>query len=262
MTKSPLLSFMGETFAGSSTIRAFKREQDFIQENNRQLNYNIKANRWVNSIQAWFSLRMDLISIVILSFSTVFCVLNHGSGNKIFFALLLSQILLLQDFILWTVKCFAYVEQRMVNVDRVLKMLDVPQESMEGTDEQKAFFMHRDQWPEEGRVVFNQVNLKYRPTTEVILRNLSFEVRPREKIGVVGRTGAGKSTICLFLSRIVEIASGHIMIDGVNITELPLNELRRRITVIPQVRVTSFHISRTLICSLGPFVSILTQKGP
>ena len=99
------------------------------------MNYNIKANRWVNSIQAWFSLRMDLISIVILSFSTVFCVLNHGSGNKIFFALLLSQILLLQDFILWTVKCFAYVEQRMVNVDRVLKMLDVPQESMEGTDE-------------------------------------------------------------------------------------------------------------------------------
>ena len=69
----------------------------------------------------------------------------------------------------------------------------------------------------------------------MILRNLTFEVKPREKIGVVGRTGAGKSTICLSLSRIVEIASGHIMIDGVNITELPLNELRRRITVIPQV---------------------------
>ena len=110
MTKSPLLSFMGETFAGSSTIRAFKREQDFIQENNKQLNYNIKANRWSNSIQAWFSLRMDLISIVILAFSTFFCVLHHSSGNKVFYAMLLSQILLLQDFILWTVKCFAIVE--------------------------------------------------------------------------------------------------------------------------------------------------------
>jgi ABC-type multidrug transport system fused ATPase/permease subunit len=106
--------------------------------------------------------------------------------------------------------------------------------------------MHRDQWPEDGRVVFNSVNLKYRPTTEVILRNLTFEVRPREKIGVVGRTGAGKSTICLSLSRIVEIASGQIMIDGVNITELPLNEVRRRITVIPQVRFASFNI-------LGPY---------
>ena len=75
--------------------------------------------------------------------------------------------------------------------------------------------------------------MKYRPNTEVILRDLSFEVRPREKIGVVGRTGAGKSTICLSLSRIVEIANGTIKIDGINISDLPLNEVRRRITVIP-----------------------------
>jgi ABC-type multidrug transport system fused ATPase/permease subunit len=95
-------------------------------------------------------------------------------------------------------------------------------------------FVHRDQWPEEGKIVFDNVNLRYRPNTEIILRDLSFEVKPREKIGVVGRTGAGKSTICLSLSRIVEIASGTINIDGVNISDLPLNELRRRITVIPQ----------------------------
>ena len=93
--------------------------------------------------------------------------------------------------------------------------------------------MHRDQWPEEGKIVFDKVNLRYRPNTEIILRDLSFEVKPREKIGVVGRTGAGKSTICLSLSRIVEIASGSINIDGVNISDLPLNELRKRITVIP-----------------------------
>lgn len=67
------------------------------------------------------------------------------------------------------------------------------------------------------------------------MRDLTFDVKPREKIGVVGRTGAGKSTICLSLSRIVEIADGCITVDGVNITDLPLNELRRRITVIPQV---------------------------
>jgi ATP-binding cassette, subfamily C (CFTR/MRP), member 1 len=176
---------------------------------------------------------MDLISITILSFSTFFCVLTKDSGNKVFFALLLTYILMLNDFILWTVKCFASVEQKMVNVDRCLKMLDVPQESMKGTEEQKFFFVHRDQWPEEGKIVFDKVNLRYRPNTEIILRDLSFEVKPREKIGVVGRTGAGKSTICLSLSRIVEIASGSINIDGVNITDLPLNELRRRITVIP-----------------------------
>ena len=82
--------------------------------------------------------------------------------------------------------------------------------------------------------------MKYRPNTEVILRDLSFEVRPREKIGEVGRTGAGKSTICLSLSRIVEIANGTIKVDGINISDLPLNEVRRRITVIPQVFVLIF----------------------
>jgi ABC-type multidrug transport system fused ATPase/permease subunit len=126
MTKSPLLSFIGETFNGKSTIRAFKRQKDFIRENNAQLNYNIKANRWSNSVQAWFSLRIDLISITILSFSTIFCVLTKDAGNKVFFALLLTYILLLNDFILWTVKCFTAVEKMMVNVDRCLKILDVP----------------------------------------------------------------------------------------------------------------------------------------
>jgi ATP-binding cassette subfamily C (CFTR/MRP) protein 1 len=110
MTKSPLLSFMGETFTGKSTIRAFKRQSDFIRDNNEQLNYNIKANRWSNSVQTWFSLKLDLISITILTFSTFFCVLTRDSGNKVFFALLLTYILILNDYILWTVKCFASVE--------------------------------------------------------------------------------------------------------------------------------------------------------
>ena len=78
------------------------------------------------------------------------------------------------------------------------------------------------------------MSLKYRPTTETVLHQLSFNVQKGEKIGVVGRTGAGKSTICLSISRIVEIFEGKIEIDGVNIQDIPLEELRRRITVIPQ----------------------------
>lgn len=76
--------------------------------------------------------------------------------------------------------------------------------------------------------------MKYRPTTETVLRNLTFEIKAGEKIGVVGRTGAGKSTICLSLSRIVEIAGGRILVDGLDIASLPINEVRKRITVIPQ----------------------------
>jgi ATP-binding cassette subfamily C (CFTR/MRP) protein 1 len=92
----------------------------------------------------------------------------------------------------------------------------------------------RKAWPERGVVEFRDVELRYRPNTETVLRGLSFEVKGGEKIGVVGRTGAGKSTICLALSRIVEVLRGQILIDGVDIARLPIKQVRRRITVIPQ----------------------------
>ena len=83
-------------------------------------------------------------------------------------------------------------------------------------------------------IEFKNVNLRYRPGTEIVLKNLSFSTQPGEKIGVVGRTGAGKSTICLSMSRIVEVLEGQILIDNVEIGSLDLDYLRSRITVIPQ----------------------------
>ena len=90
----------------------------------------------------------------------------------------------------------------MVGADRCMKMLEVPQERMDGEVE-----VEHD-WPNQGKLEFQKVKLRYRPDTEVVLNKLSFEVKPGEKIGVVGRTGAGKSTICLAISRIVEIFEG------------------------------------------------------
>jgi ABC-type multidrug transport system fused ATPase/permease subunit len=93
---------------------------------------------------------------------------------------------------------------------------------------------NRPNWPENGHVEFEDVHLKYRPTTEVVLHGLSFDVQPGEKIGIVGRTGAGKSTITLAMSRIVEIFKGKISIDGVDIQNISLSKLRSSITIIPQ----------------------------
>ena len=83
-------------------------------------------------------------------------------------------------------------------------------------------------------MVFKDVVLRYRPTTDIVLNNLTFEIQPGEKIGVVGRTGAGKSTICLAIGRIVEIEEGKILIDGIDIRKVDLAYLRSCITVIPQ----------------------------
>jgi len=92
----------------------------------------------------------------------------------------------------------------------------------------------RTEWPEKGQIKFENVILKYRPNTDIVLKDLSFTVEPGEKIGVVGRTGAGKSTISLSLSRIVEIVGGYIYIDGVDIRDVDLEVLRSKVTIIPQ----------------------------
>jgi len=106
-------------------------------------------------------------------------------------------------------------------------------------------------------VEFKNVFLRYRPGTEIVLNNLSFKVEPGTKVGVVGRTGAGKSTICLSLSRIVELERGSIEIDGVNIAEIDLQKVREKVTVIPQ-DPTLFE--GTLRFNLDPFGNISDER--
>lgn len=96
-----------------------------------------------------------------------------------------------------------------------------------------TFKRQHPDWPSQGEITFQNVMLKYRPNTDVVLNDLSFKVEAGEKIGVVGRTGAGKSTICLSMSRIVEIIGGQIFIDDVDIKDVQIEHLRSCITIIP-----------------------------
>ena len=130
----------------------------------------------------------------------------------------------------------------MVSVQRLMDLDDIPREQ-EG---QPAI----SGWPSNGKVEFKNVQLKYRPTTELVLRGLNFDVEPGTKVGVVGRTGAGKSTISLALSRIVELCGGKILIDGQDISQIDLNLVREKITLIAQ-DPTLF--SGTLRYNLDPF---------
>ena len=121
------------------------------------------------------------------------------------------------------------IEKLMVNAQRCMLLTQVEQER-ESNDKVEG----RPDWPEKGEIQFKDVDLKYRPTTEMVLNKLSFDIKSHEKVGIVGRTGSGKSTICISISRIVELFAGQITIDGVDISKVNLNHLRSRITVIPQ----------------------------
>ena len=125
----------------------------------------------------------------------------------------------------------------MVGAARCLNLLKIPHEKETQMNQTKEEISQCgkeiESWPKEGTIEFEKVNMRYRPSTDIVLKNLSFKISDGQKIGIVGRTGAGKSTISNVLSRIIEIEGGDITIDGVNIKNLNLDYLRKKITVIP-----------------------------
>lgn len=213
-TKSPLLSHMSETQSGSSTIRAFERQKSFETTNNKFLNDNINSTLMMSAVNSYFSVRLDLVSCLITLVLTISCVVLRDEANPIMLSLLLTYSLNIQIYLYSLLRWYMNLESQMVICTRCLKFKDVVQERDDGD----ASLLHdRPHWPERGKVVVRNARLRYRPDTEEVLRGISFEVMPNEKVGIVGRTGAGKSTICLGLSRIVEIHGGSIEIDGINI---------------------------------------------
>jgi ABC-type multidrug transport system fused ATPase/permease subunit len=119
------------------------------------------------------------------------------------------------------------IESKMVSIKRCLKLLEIPQEKLDQPRHEDA------SWPQKGEIQFKDVELKYRPDTELVLKKCSVKMNGGHKIGIVGRTGAGKSTLSLALTRIVEKMAGNILIDGVDISEINIKQVREKITIIP-----------------------------
>jgi ATP-binding cassette subfamily C (CFTR/MRP) protein 1 len=177
----------------------------------------------------YFKLRLNMSACSFVTLICFICIYEADYVSPILLGLLLTYSMGIQYNLTVLINIHAGIEKLMVNAERCMIMTKVPQEL-----ESEEMLSLRPEWPEKGEIEFREVNLKYRPTTEMVLNNLSFIVKPNEKIGIVGRTGSGKSTICISISRIVELFSGKIFIDGVDISTLNLNYLRSKITVIPQ----------------------------
>ena len=120
----------------------------------------------------------------------------------------------------------------MVSFERCLKITKLPQEA--DMRREVPLDENGDKWVTSGKIVFDNFSARYRPNTDYVLKDVNIEISPGEKIGVVGRAGAGKSTLCLAICRFLEPSYGHIEIDGINISDVGLADLRDNITVIPQ----------------------------
>ncbi|XP_068990929.1 multidrug resistance-associated protein 1 isoform X6 [Neodiprion pinetum] len=246
VSRSPIYSHFGESVTGAPTIRAYGLQDRFIAESESRVDFNqvcyypsVIANRWL-------AIRLEMVGNLIIFFAALFSVLPKedltagGVGFSLSYALQITQTLN------WLVRMTSDVETNIVAVERIKEYGETPQEAPWEIPNCSP----PADWPSEGRVEFRDYKVRYREGLDLVLKGLTFTVNGGEKVGIVGRTGAGKSSLTLSLFRIIEAAGGKIFIDGLDISQMGLHALRSRLTIIPQDPVL---FSGTLRLNLDPF---------
>ncbi|KAM0271868.1 hypothetical protein ACHAQH_008953 [Verticillium albo-atrum] len=221
-----------EALVGASTIRAYGREKHYVSGIHCAIDDMDGAYFLTFANQRWLSLRLDNLGNI-LSFTTgVLVVTTTFVVPPSITGLILSYSLSLVGIIQITVRYFADVDNSMSSTERLYQYTSslAHEASLEDDDASPV----RPQWPESGEVQFESVQMRYRPELPLVLDQFSLHIRGGERIGIVGRTGAGKSTILSTLFRLTELSSGRILIDGVDISKIGLHSLRSRLAIIPQ----------------------------
>ncbi|KAA8575269.1 hypothetical protein MFRU_002g01950 [Monilinia fructicola] len=227
--RSNVFAKFSEGLSGTATIRAYGLQDRFITDLRKAIDEMDSAYFLTFSNQRWLSTRLDIIGNLLVFVTGILVVTSRFSVGPSTAGLVLSYILSIVQMIQFTVRQLAEVENGMNATERI---------HYYGTSLEEEAPLHtievRPSWPESGEIIFNDVQMRYRENLPLVLSGLSMHVRGGERIGVVGRTGAGKSSIMSTLFRLVEISGGSITVDGVDISKVGLHDLRSRLAIIPQ----------------------------
>ena len=228
---SPIYTHYSETLAGVSTIRAMQAVPRFVRENRERLESSMKTNYSGQAASQWLELRLQMIGCAVVTGVAVIAVIEHhiAGANPGLVGLAISYALGITGKLSGLVSSFTETEKELVAVERVGQYLDqIKQEN------NKATVTSPYNWPSEGVITMKSVAMRYQDHLPPALKGVSLQTKSAEKIGVVGRTGSGKSSLFHCLFRLTEIESGEIHIDNVNIKLLDLEELRAQLVIIPQ----------------------------
>jgi len=250
VTRSPIYALLGETLDGVLTIRAFEAQDKLNTMMINMLNVQQTAYHLTFASQCWISVRLEFAGTMIVMCACFVSVLSRHRGDELFAGLAglsISFALSITQSLNWTVRMASDLEANMIAVERIQQYYKIPSEAprLYASDDSLP-----TDWPQSGKIEFFDVKLRYRPGLPLVLKGLELSIPARSKVGVVGRTGAGKSTLMTALLRIVELDSGSIKIDGVDISKVGLTRLRSKVAVIPQDPVL---FSGTVRSNLDPF---------
>jgi len=228
--RSPLFQQFGETLSGITTIRAYGDERRFVRDNMLRINTHSRPFIYLWGANRWLAFRIDVVGDLVAFFAGAFVVLNIGTIDAGSAGLSLTYAISFTENVLWMVRLYAMNEQNMNSVERIKEYLDVEQEAAAVIEETRP----AANWPSQGSVEFINYTTRYRPDLDPVLRGVTLKINPLEKVGIVGRTGAGKSSLALALFRGLEAEEGKILIDDVDIGLIGLQDLRESITIVPQ----------------------------
>ncbi|XP_055936124.1 ATP-binding cassette sub-family C member 4-like isoform X2 [Argiope bruennichi] len=231
ITRSPVFSHLSTSLYGLTTIRAFKAQQSFELSFDHYQDRHTATWFMFISVTRWFGIVLDWLCVIYITCVTVsMVVLSEDPSYASRAGLAIASALQLSGSFQWGVRQSAEVESQMTSVERVIEYSNLPPEAALDSDKDKK---PPKEWPSKGYIIYKNVSLKYSPEDPPVLKNLNFEIYPEEKIGIVGRTGAGKSSMIATLFRMTE-PEGEVKIDGISTKDIGLHDLRRKISIIPQ----------------------------
>lgn len=245
--RSKVYNNFNETLTGMETIKSYKKSDVFLNKNTTLIDRMNEAYYITTANQRWLDITLSILGtafVMLVSFLCVFRVFDISPASV---GLLLSYVLQISGTVSMLVVFYTQVEQDMNSAERVIEYVDdLPHEAPYIISET----VPPPSWPEHGVIRFENVSLSYRPGLPLVLKDVNADIKGHEKIGICGRTGAGKSSIMVALYRIVELQSGKIEIDGLDILKLGLNNLRSKLSIIPQDPVL---FKGTIRKNLDPF---------
>ncbi|WFD02893.1 hypothetical protein MOBT1_001580 [Malassezia obtusa] len=224
--RSPLYTLVGETISGMVTIRGYSDGERVIRQCLALVDMWNRAFLFLWYENRWLSICCDVSGAGVTLVAALFLLLRSADAALAGFTL--SYAITLVDVVLWLVRLYSVVEINMNSVERIGEYIGIPSEQRGGTQPPAH-------WPTDaGSIEVRDLSVRYGPEFPLALTRVSFTIQPGEKVGIVGRTGSGKSTLSLAFFRFLEAEAGSITIDGINIASLTLEALRRRLTIIPQ----------------------------
>ena len=238
--RAPIIGVFDETLTGLPMVRSFQYEDNFTNKFYKKMNDYLKVCIYQSGILGWYGVHLDIISFILLSFILIFAYYAKEKYNPQSIGLLLTYSIKMIFYMFDSFKRFSFLTELLISLERCDSYTKIDQEKYPTTEFDNSLELVKQEngnstsFIKEGKINFINYSVKYRPDTPLILKNITLEIKPGEKIGVCGRTGSGKSTLLLCLFRILEAHEGKILIDDIDISKVGLEILRKSLTIIPQ----------------------------